>query len=115
MGMTNSKRFASTGLVFGLLLLAAGMAWAGGTVTYTDGSPAAGAEVIVTGGGQGKAVVTCDADGRFELDSIPDDAIVRIKADSKDYAPLRLPASLFARGDVAIVLQSKETKSKSTK
>ena len=79
-------------------------------MTYTDGSPAAGAQVILTGDGQGKTVVTCDADGRFELDSIPDDAMVRIKADSKDYAPLRLPASLFESGDVAIVLPSKQNK-----
>ena len=111
--MAHSKCFSCVGLVVGLLFLLSGLAWAGGTVSYTDGSPAAGAQVIVTGGGQGKTVVTCDAEGYFELNSIPDDAMVRIKTKDKDYAPLKLPASQFSSGNVAIVLQPKATKSKS--
>jgi len=113
--MTHSTCFSCAGLVVGLLFLLSGLAWAGGTVSYSDGSPAAGAQVIVTGGGQGKTVVTCDADGRFDLDSIPADARVRIKTKDKDYAPLKLPASLFSSGDVAIVLQPKTAKAKSHK
>ena len=88
-----------------------GLGW--GTVSYTDGSPAAGAQVIVTGGGQGKTVVICDAEGHFEIGSIPDGVMVRIKTKDKDYAPLKLPASLLSAGNVAIVLQPKVTKSKS--
>ena len=108
--MAHSKCFSCVGLVIGLLFLLSGLACAGGTVSYPDGSPAAGAQVIVTGGGQGKTVVICDAEGHFELGSIPDDAMVRIKTKDKDYAPLKLPASLFSSGDVAIVLQPKSTK-----
>lgn len=113
--MAYFKCFYCAGLVVGLLFLLTGLSWAGGTVSYTDGSPAAGAQLIISGGGQGKTVVTCNADGRFDLDSIPADARVRIKTKDKDYAPLKLPASLFSSGDVAIVLQPKTSKSKSHK
>jgi hypothetical protein len=82
---------------------------AGGTVQYPDGSPAAGAQVSVTGGGEGKTTITCDASGRFELPAIPaEHAVVRVKAEGKDYAQLRLPVSLFKSGDVAIVLPAKQ-------
>ena len=104
------NRFAYASLVFGFLVLLSGQVWAGGMVTYTDGSPEAGAQVIVTGGGRGKMV---GAEGHFELGSIPDNSMIRIKTKDKDYAPLKLSASLFSSDNVAIVLQSKATKSKS--
>ena len=71
---------------------------------YPDGSPAANAEVTIIGGGGGKTTVTCDEQGRFELASLPaGEAFVKVKAEGKDFAQVKLPASLFASGDVAIV------------
>lgn len=113
--MTRVKRLGFSFLVAVSLMFFSGIALAGGTISYTDGSPAAGAQLIISGGGQGKTVVTCDQNGRFELDTIPADARVRVKANSKDYASLKLPASLFSSGNVAIVLQPKSAKQKSHK
>ena len=92
-----------------LLLPAIALAM-GGTVQYPDGSPAVAAEVSIFGGGGGKTTVICDAQGRFELTSAPPaEAFVRIKAEGKDYAQVKLPASLFESGDVAIVLPAKQS------
>ena len=98
--------------LIGLFLLLPSLALAlGGTVQYPDGAPAAGAEVSFVGGGEGKTVVTCDAQGRFTLASLPaSEAFVRVKAEGKDFAQVKLPASLFESGDVAIVLPSKQNK-----
>jgi hypothetical protein len=99
------------GLIVLLLLLPSLALALGGSVQYPDGSPAANAQVSITGGGEGKTVVTCDAQGRFELDSLPAaEAFVRVKAEGKDYAQVKLPASLFVSGDVAIVLPAKQNK-----
>ena len=96
-------------MVVGLFFLPGLALAAGGTVQYPDGSPAAGAEVRITGGGEGKSIVTCDAQGWFELTSQPAaEAIVKIKAAGNDYAQINLPASLFASGNVAIVLPVKQ-------
>lgn len=96
--------------LIGLFLLLPSLALAlGGTVQYPDGSPAAGAEVSFIGGGEGKTRVTCDDQGRFELESLPaEEAFVKVKAEGKDYTQVKLPASLFASGDVAIILPTKK-------
>ena len=98
--------------LIGLFLLLPSLALAmGGTVQYPDGSPAANAEVNIIGGGGGKTTVTCNEQGRFELVSLPaSEAFVRVKAEGKDFAQVKLPASLFESGDVAIVLPSKQNK-----
>lgn len=53
--------------------------------------------------------IKCDAAGRFDLpNQSPGNAMVQIKApDGRDFASVILPASLFVKGDVAIVLQPK--------
>lgn len=94
-----------------IMLLAAPMSCfaLGGTVSYPDGSPASEAQVIVTGGGEGKTVVTCDESGRFEMDSLPDGhAVMRVRAAGKGYAQVQLPSSLFKSGDVVVVLPAKQ-------
>lgn len=95
--------------LIGLFLLLPNLALAlGGSVQYPDGTPAANAQVSISGGGEGKTTVLCDAQGRFELVTQPaSDAFVRVRAEGKDYAQVKLPASLFASGDVAIVLPAK--------
>ena len=97
--------------LIGLFLLLPSMALAmGGTVQYPDGSPAANAEVSIIGGGA-KTTVICDEQGKFELVSLPaGEAFVKVKAKGKDFAQVKLPASLFESGDVAIVLPSKQNK-----
>ncbi len=94
------------------IIVFSSVAFAGGTVSYTDGTPAARAKVIVHDGEKGKRVVVCDPEGRFELGALPENGSVQIRADSKDYAPLRLPARLFESGNMAIVLQPKTAKVK---
>lgn len=97
--------FCLTAAVMSLPAIALAM---GGTVQYPDGSPVKCAEVSVIGGGEGKATVTCDSQGRFELSGLPEEeAMVKIKVEDKDYAQMKLPASLFQGGNVAIVLQAK--------
>lgn len=97
-----------------LLALMAGDLWAAsGRVQYQDGSPAVGAEVIVTGAGEKRSVAVCDAQGRFVLDAVPgENAVVRIRAAGKGYAQVRLPAGVFASGDLAIVLPEKPNQKK---
>lgn len=98
-----------------LVLVVPGMVLAlGGTVSYPDGAPAVGAQVVITGGGEGKTTLTCDAEGRFTLEAPPaEEAFVKVRAEGKDHAQVRLPASLFASGDVAIVLPAKNAGKKS--
>ncbi|PLY01411.1 MAG: hypothetical protein C0624_10425 [Desulfuromonas sp.] len=80
-----------------------------GTVQCLVTSPASGAQVSVVGGGEGKTVVTSVAQGSFELSSLSGEhAVVRVKAADKNYAKVRFPVSLFASGDVAIVLPAKQ-------
>lgn len=99
--------------VAGFLLLPTQALALGGSVQYPDGSPASGAEVTITGGGEGKTEVVCDTQGIFTLAELPDEhAFVKVKAEGKDYVQVRLPASLFANGDVAIVLPARQQKSK---
>lgn len=91
-----------------LVLFPVGAMALGGSVSYPDGSPAAGAQVVITGGGEGKTTLSCDAQGRFTLEAPPPaEAFVKVRADGKDHAQVRLPASLFVSGDVAIILPAK--------
>ncbi len=64
----------------------------------------------------GSTFIICDDQGRFMLENLSgQDAMIHIKAAKKGFAPLRLPASLFESGDVAIVLQLGAKKKSSKK
>jgi hypothetical protein len=58
-----------------------------------------------------RATVNCDATGRFSFpNQSPTNAMIQIKAaDGNDFATVTLPATFFAKGDVAIVLQPKSS------
>lgn len=106
--MNSSKLIVSLMVLFASLLTFSSAAWAGGRVTYADGKPAAGANVVIVSEEGGKSVIRCDANGHFDLEgTMPAGAMVLIQAENQDYEPVRLPAGLFASGEVAIVLQAK--------
>ena len=82
----------------------------GGKVSYPNGTPAAGAKVSLIDKDGGKKTVICNAKGQFQFAQLPSDkAEIQIKASNgRDYAKVKLPASVFTSGNVAIVLQPKK-------
>ena len=105
------KNWVVSGMAIILVLFMSSLCFAfGGTVTYPDGTPAVGAKVNLVDKDGGKKTVTCDAKGRFQFTQLhSDNAEIQIKArNGKDYAKVKLPASLFSSGNVAIVLQPKK-------
>ncbi len=120
---------ALSAVLFLLLVMPVACLAFGGKVSYPNGSPAAGAQVSLVidntiknaGSPAGttaipskensikKSVTKCDSSGRF---SFPDqsftDAMIQVKApNGEDFATVTLPAKLFAKGEVAIILQRK--------
>lgn len=80
----------------------------GGSVTYPDGTPAAGATVTLSGGEEAISA-TCDSAGHFVLDAQASESTsINVSApDKTDYAGVSLPSALFEGNGIAIVLQPK--------
>jgi hypothetical protein len=80
-----------------------------GKVSYPDGTPAVGAQVILTDSNDVEQTATCNKYGKFQFTKLPEgDAKIQINApDGKNYAPVVLPAAVFGSGETAIVLQPK--------
>ncbi|MBU5612290.1 carboxypeptidase-like regulatory domain-containing protein [Geomonas azotofigens] len=103
-----TKLYLRMMIIFGTVLLWASACFAsGGKVTYPDGTPVVGAEVNVHLQEVDKYKLTTDANGRFTLPTMDFfDAFVQIKApDGLDYATVNLPAEVFDKSNVSVVLQ----------
>lgn len=98
------KRIA---LIAAMIVMGAGTCFAGGRVSYPDGTPVMGAEVRVHLQEVDRYKLITDDQGRFTLPTMDFlDAFVQIKApDGKDYATVNLPVTVFEGGEVAVVLQ----------
>jgi len=98
------KRIA---LLAAVIAMWAGTCFAGGRVSYPDGTPVAGAEVRVHLQEVSRYQLVTDGEGRFSLPTMDFlDAFVQIKApDGKDYATVNLPVKVFEGAEVAVVLQ----------
>jgi hypothetical protein len=98
--------------LFPLVLLSALLACStasalSGIACFSDGSPAAGAEVVAGAGEEGEAKAVCGADGSFSLGDLPQDGVtLRVNAvGGKTFGWVSLPANLGA-GNLVVMLQS---------
>lgn len=93
-----------------LMLSAAALASGGGKITYPDGSPVAGATVVVMKDEKERLKLTTDANGSFTLPHKKfKRCTIRITApDNTAYAQVSLPVSMFQGHELAVVLQPKQ-------
>jgi len=103
-----SSRMLTCYLALFLQLLVAKPCMAGGvTVSYPDGTPAAGVSVSMLVDSRYEFALTTDDSGYFLFPTNDfSAAIVMVKApNGKEFTPVTLPSAIIVSGDTALVLQ----------